>query len=129
MNLRFAPTSQAILGRDGRVDAHWERWFGDLARAVNAASGSGDAEQVEPASVSLVQGQGIAITGTGTQDSPWVVRLRDLRDSGTGDALVKITRDSYGRVAGTEEASASDLPYDNTDSGMGAADVQAALDE
>src|SRR5690606_38330286 len=101
MSLRLAPTSQAILGRDGRVDAHWERWFGDLARAVNAPRG-GDAEQPEPAAVSLVQGQGIAIIGTGTQDSPWVVRLR---------------------------ASASDLPYDNTTSGLTAEDVQAAIDE
>lgn len=36
--------------------------------------------------------------------------LADLPDTGIGAALVKITRDGKGRVAGTEEATTSDLP-------------------
>ena len=35
--------------------------------------------------------------------------LADLADSGTGSALVKITRDSKGRIAGTSAATTSDL--------------------
>lgn len=36
--------------------------------------------------------------------------LADLPDSGIGTALVKITRDQFGRVAGTESANTDDLP-------------------
>lgn len=36
--------------------------------------------------------------------------LADLADTGTGDALVKITRDAKGRIAGTEAATTDDLP-------------------
>lgn len=36
--------------------------------------------------------------------------LSDLSDTGTGDALVKITRDAKGRVEGTEAATTDDLP-------------------
>lgn len=36
--------------------------------------------------------------------------LSDLYDTGTGDALVKITRDAKGRIAGTEAATTDDLP-------------------
>lgn len=38
MSLRFPPTLQSITGASGRVDANWERWFGDLVRAVNSAA-------------------------------------------------------------------------------------------
>lgn len=36
--------------------------------------------------------------------------LAELADTGEGAALVKITRDSYGRVEGTEAATTDDLP-------------------
>lgn len=55
--------------------------------------------------------------------------LQELADSGQGVALFKITRDDYGRVEGTEQATAADLPYDNGTSGLAADDVQAAIDE
>jgi hypothetical protein len=55
--------------------------------------------------------------------------LQELADSGQGVALFKITRDDYGRVEGTEQATAADLPYDNATSGLAADDTQAAIDE
>ncbi len=81
----------------------------DVTRDILALQGAEPAEPAEPASYSLVQGAGIAIMGTGSVDSPWMVSLRKLADSGTGDALVKITRDAYGRVEGTEDANLADL--------------------
>lgn len=55
--------------------------------------------------------------------------LAVLADTGVGAALVKITRDTYGRVEGTEAATAADLPVDDSGwSVLSGADTQAALD-
>lgn len=76
----------------------------------------------------LAQGPGIQILGI-LADGYAQVRLAQLADSGVGAALVKITRDVYGRIAGMEAATAADLPYDNAASGLAATEVQAAIDE
>lgn len=56
----------------------------------------------------LAQGPGIQVIGI-LANGYAQVRLALLEDSGVGDALVKITRDVYGRIAGTEAATTSDL--------------------
>lgn len=102
MSLRLPPSIQSIIGPGGRIDPHWERWLGELVRQINTpVQSGGEVAPVEPAA--MVQGYGIAVTGAGTQDSPWVVRLREIADSGTG-ALLGITRDAYGRITGTVDA-------------------------
>jgi hypothetical protein len=125
--IRDCPAIQVIVGPNGKVDPHWQRWFGDLAREINAAASTDDATTVEP--VSLVQGYGIRVTGTGEAATPWVVGLRELADAGTGTSLKKVVRDSYGRISATEDATAADLPFDNTTSGLTATQTQAAIDE
>lgn len=70
----------------------------------------------------------VVTDGDGQAGNP-TVDLAELTDTGVGAALVKITRDDYGRVEGTEAATAADLPYDNATSGLTATDVQAAIDE
>lgn len=49
------------------------------------------------------------VTLTVGADGVTTFDLADLADSGTGDALVKITRDAKGRIAGTSAATTSDL--------------------
>jgi hypothetical protein len=71
----------------------------------------------------------IVVTDGGGQAGNPTIDLAELADSGTGAALVKLTRDDYGRVEGTEAATAADLPYDNGTSGLTATDTQAAIDE
>src|SRR5690606_34599021 len=62
------------------------------------------------------------------EDAPGVVgfALEPLPDTGIGAALVKQTRDAYGRVEGTEAATASDLAFVPA-GGITATDVQAAI--
>lgn len=58
---------------------------------------------------------GALLTDTGTISLDYVsgttiaASLNDLADSGTGAALVKLTRDSKGRISGTSAATTSDL--------------------
>src|SRR5690606_14721781 len=76
--------------------------------------------------VRILQGAGIAVTrGEGGE---YYIALRPLGDSGTGTFKL-ITRDSTGRISGSADGSAADVPYDNTTSGLAAEDVQAAVDE
>lgn len=59
---------------------------------------------------SIGEGVGIDVqNGDGVAGNP-VVSLEDLPNSGTGTALVKITRDTKGRLSGTEAATTTDLP-------------------
>lgn len=62
-----------------------------------------------PKTTFVHEGVGIDVVGTlagGGVD----VSLEPLADTGVGAALVKITRDAYGRVEGTEAADTDDLP-------------------
>lgn len=56
----------------------------------------------------LEQGPGIRVLGQ-LAEGYAQVRLATLIDSEVGAALVKITRDGYGRIAGTEAATTDDL--------------------
>lgn len=67
------------------------------------------------------------INGNGVAGNP-ILNLSDLTDSGVGTFKL-LTRDVKGRLEGTEDGEAVDVPYDNTTSGLTATDVQAALDE
>ncbi len=58
---------------------------------------------------SIAAGDGIDVAnGDGVAGDP-TVSLEDLPDTGAGAALVRITRDAKGRVAGTQSASTTDL--------------------
>jgi hypothetical protein len=82
------------------------------------------ARKVESADATRI----VVTDGDGQAGNP-TIDLAELADSGTGTALVKLTRDDYGRVEGTEAATAADLPYDNTASGLAATNTQDAIDE
>lgn len=58
-----------------------------------------------------------------------VLGLAEVVDSGTAAALVKVDHDEFGRVTGTEQATAADLPYvDTTTPPLDATDVQDAIE-
>lgn len=52
----------------------------------------------------------IAVTNGDAQAGDPTIDLAELTNTGVGAALVKITRDAYGRVEGTASATTSDLP-------------------
>jgi hypothetical protein len=101
-----------------------------------------------------VSGAGFAIHTNSESGEPWIIRqleavdgeltltnpdavdgnpvfgLADLPDSGVGTSPIQLlTRDSKGRVEGTEDATAADLPYvDTTLPPLGETDVQGAIE-
>lgn len=90
---------------------------------------SGEAVIVLDVDPGIYAWDGMAFTLDSAADRIVGFQLATLANSGTGTALVKLTRDDYGRVEGTEAATAADLPYDNGTSGLTADDVQEAIDE
>lgn len=101
-----------LIDKDLRVTLPYRKWMADGTKAIKdlqeAVALLQGGEAVIPV-YSVVQGAGISVTGAGTADSPWIVALRPLSDSGVGAGLYKITRDTYGRVEGTEDAVLDDL--------------------
>lgn len=79
---------------DDLDEGQWNLWFTD--RRAQDAVGEILANST---TISLAYVVGTSITAT----------LNDLADSGTGAALVKITRDAKGRLSGTEAATTDDL--------------------
>lgn len=76
---------------------------------------------------SIAQGEGIAVTNADGVDGDPIVALAELPDAG-GGSLQKTERDSHGRLAGTSEATTSDLPEgDNQYFTEARADARAAL--
>lgn len=65
--------------------------------------------------------------GDGVLANP-VISLADLADIG-GGTFKLIVRDSKGRLLGTSDGTAADVPYDNTASGLTAENLQDAVDE
>lgn len=119
MTLTLPKAVQAFIdSRTGEPHPAYRRWMEDVTQAMNAAGSADDLQALidrlstdgtisgipEPSEMDLVQGPGIAITNGNT------IGLRPLADSGVGAALVKLTRDGYGRVSGTESADTDDLP-------------------
>lgn len=84
----------SINTTDDLEEGAWNLWFTDR-RAQDAV---GDI-LADTATIDLEYVAGTSITAT----------LKDLSDSGTGAALVKITRDSKGRLSGSSAASTTDL--------------------
>jgi hypothetical protein len=75
----------------------------------------------------LLEGTGITLTVDGTTGEI-TVALADLADAG-GGSFKLLTRDAQGRLSGTSDGAAEDVPYDNGTSGLTATDVQGAIDE
>src|SRR3546814_7986128 len=76
----------------------------------------------------LFRSQGAGIAVTRGESGEYYIALRPLGDSGTGTFKL-ITRDTTGRISGSEDGTAADVPYDNATSGLAATDVQTAVDE
>lgn len=113
MSLVLPNVVQAFIdSRTGNPHPSYRRWMEDVTTALNGASTVADLAELiarlgstdgtiagipEPSDLQLVQGVGIAITGGDT------IGLRPVDNSGAG-ALLGITRDGYGRVLGTTDA-------------------------
>jgi len=87
-------SSASIDTSDDIDEGAYHFWFTD--RRAQDAAGSILANST---TISLAYVAGTSITAT----------LNDLADSGTGAALVKITRDAKGRISGTSAATTTDL--------------------
>lgn len=95
----FGATSSSSSGSsidttDDVDEGSYHFYFTDL-RAQDAVGGI----LADTTTIDLAYASGTSITAT----------LKDLVDSGTGAALVKITRDAKGRLSGTEAATTTDL--------------------
>jgi hypothetical protein len=89
------PSAGSSIDTTDDVDeGSYHLYFTDL-RAQDAVGGI----LVDTATIDFTYTAGTSITAD----------LKDLADSGTGSALVKITRDAKGRLSGTEAATTADL--------------------
>lgn len=135
----MTPNSQHRLVVGDKIDPVWLRYLQSLdgkanasdIRAIATALGSPDGTvanipEQSADDVRILQGAGIAVTRDDA--GAYAIALRPLGDSGAGTFKL-ITRDSTGRLSGTADGSAADVPYDNTASGLAATDAQAAIDE
>lgn len=133
------PNSQHRLIVGDKIDPVWLRFLQSLdgkadasdIAAIATALGSPDGTvanipDLSANTVRVLQGAGIAVTRG--EDGEYYIALRPLGDSGAGTFKL-ITRDASGRISGSEDGSAADVPYDNTTSGLTATDAQAAVDE
>ncbi|MUV13598.1 hypothetical protein [Noviluteimonas gilva] len=77
---------------------------------------------------SMQEGTGITITNPAATANATVFALALFDDTGAGDGLWKFTRDEFGRVEGTQEATAEDLAFNDALMALGVSDVQGALD-
>lgn len=121
MTVFLPKASHPIVGGAGLADPVHYRWMFSVTQALNSAAQD---TPEEVAQTKYMQGAGIAITGSDIK----VIGLRLLDDSGAGTFKL-LARDEYGRLSGTQDGSAADVPYDNATSGLAATDVQAAVDE
>lgn len=132
---------QPIDPRTGKFSVAWDQFFRKLAELATTTA---EAQASDTGGDDAPQGWGLRaqnrfgqvirtltssslnITDGGGVDANPAIDLLSLADTTIGDALVKITRDEYGRVEGTEPALAVDLPYDD-ELTFGVANAQAAL--
>jgi hypothetical protein len=75
----------------------------------------------------LLAGTGIDLSVDGATGEV-TVNLANLADAG-GGSFKLITRDAQGRISGSSDGAAEDIPYDNATSGLTATDLQGAVDE
>jgi hypothetical protein len=88
-------------------DQIWYRWFTELEAA--RLSGAIGTEAIT--AIAYILG---SPDGTVANIPPLSTDLPLLNDTGVGLALLKITRDIYGRVEGTESATTDDLSEGTT---------------
>ncbi len=89
-----APSESSIDTTDDVEEGQWNLWFTNR-RAQDAVG----AILTDTDTIDLAYVGGTSITAT----------LKDLSDSGAGAALVKLTRDTKGRISGTSSATTTDL--------------------
>jgi hypothetical protein len=128
--------AQAAVDDRGHFTASWRNWLSQLERTLstNGTDGASLATDIAAIATALGSPDGTVanipdqtadefvivspdgtITVTGTPASGSVLlALQQLADSGVGAALVKITRDAYGRVSGTHSATTDDLTEGTT---------------
>lgn len=75
--------------------------------------GKGRVTGTRPATITGTANQIAVANGDAAAGLP-TISLADLANSGVGAALVKITRDTKGRVSGTQSATTDDLPAGST---------------
>lgn len=75
--------------------------------------GKGRVTGTRPATITGTANQIAVANGDAAAGLP-TISLSDLANSGVGAALVKITRDTKGRVSGTQSATTDDLPAGST---------------
>lgn len=91
------------------VSVAWRGWLETLDRRLTILASTEAPAVTFPDPPQLVQGEGINVYGAIGWGQVATLSLRPLLDTGVGAGLVKITRDQYGRVEGTEAAALDDL--------------------
>src|SRR3546814_9433826 len=120
--LGMIPNSQHRLIVGDKIDPVWLRFLQSLdgkadasdISAIATALGSPDGTvenipDLSDSTVRILQGAGIAVTRG--ESGEYYIALRPLGDSGTGTFKL-ITRDTTGRISGSEDGTAADVPYD-----------------
>lgn len=98
----------------GRFDPRWLEFFRSLASvAVTQADVRTIVESMRVDSHTRIFPSPTTEV-SGTPESGYSITLRVLPDSGSGTAIYKLTRDSFGRISGTEAADSDDLPEGTT---------------
>lgn len=91
-------------------------WYEALRRMADSSLSTGDVQGIVNEAISGITSTQTIVYGsasvlvTGDASNGYGVSLRPLNDSGTGTAIYKFTRDSFGRISGTESATTDDLP-------------------
>lgn len=116
--------NQPAVDADGRLTRAWMGWVQAISRvsgltsaddiaAIATALGSpdGTVANIPPQAVDdpLIVGLVGIITDGRLSSGRVTVSLSELEDTGVGAALLKTTRDAYGRTEGTEAATTDDL--------------------
>ena len=107
-------------------------WYEALRRMADSSLSTGDVQGIVNEAISGITATQTRVYGsasvlvTGDASAGYGVSLRPLNDSGTGAAIYKFTRDSFGRVSGTESATSDDLPEGATNLYFTAARVAAS---
>lgn len=118
--------AQAAVDQNGHFTVPWRKFLAALDRASSQSGTdtSGLASDIAALATALgspdgtvaniPEAAGLIVCNNGTilvtpDGSQTVIGLKAFGDSGVGAALVKITRDLYGRVQGTQAATTSDL--------------------
>lgn len=103
------PSVKEPIAGQWPVSVAWRGWLETLDRRLTILSNTETPAVTFPDPPQLVQGEGINVYGGIGWGQVATLSLRLLPDSGVGASLVKITRDQYGRVEGTEAAALDDL--------------------